>query len=34
MSNHANDQVFAGSVPKVYERYMVPIVFEPYVSSG
>ncbi|MGB9151235.1 MAG: hypothetical protein WCB36_13415, partial [Burkholderiales bacterium] len=24
------DKVFAGSVPKLYEYYMVPLIFEPY----
>ena len=24
------DKVFAGSVPKVYETYLVPMIFEPY----
>jgi SAM-dependent methyltransferase len=24
------DTAFAGSVPQVYERYMVPLIFEPY----
>src|ERR1051326_4807081 len=24
------DKVFAGSIPENYERYMVPLIFEPY----
>ncbi len=24
------DRVFAGSVPRIYERYLVPLIFEPY----
>lgn len=24
------DKVFAGSVPKIYETYLVPLIFEPY----
>jgi SAM-dependent methyltransferase len=28
-----NDAVFAGSVPALYERYMVPMLFEPYASD-
>jgi hypothetical protein len=24
------DKVFAGSVPKIYEAYLVPLIFEPY----
>ena len=26
----AADTVFAGSIPAIYDRYMVPLVFEPY----
>ena len=26
----ANDRVFAGSVPQIYERLLVPLIFEPY----
>ena len=25
-----NDRVFAGSIPEFYERYLVPLIFEPY----
>jgi ubiquinone/menaquinone biosynthesis C-methylase UbiE len=25
-----NDKVFAGSVPEIYDRFMVPLIFEPY----
>lgn len=28
-----NDAVFAGSVPALYERYMVPMLFEPYARD-
>lgn len=24
------DKVFAGSIPENYDRYMVPLIFEPY----
>jgi len=24
------DPVFTGSIPLLYERYMVPLIFEPY----
>lgn len=30
MSTSCNDKVFAGSVPKVYETYLVPLIFQPY----
>ena len=26
----AHDKVFAGSVPEIYDRFMVPLIFEPY----
>lgn len=26
----ATDTIFAGSIPAIYDRYMVPLVFEPY----
>src|SRR5437764_4338042 len=26
----ASDKVFAGSVPEIYDRYLVPLIFEPY----
>jgi ubiquinone/menaquinone biosynthesis C-methylase UbiE len=26
----ATDQVFAGSIPEVYDRFLVPLIFEPY----
>ena len=28
-----SDKVFAGSVPKLYETYMVPLIFEPYAAD-
>src|SRR3954451_23220894 len=29
----ATDKVFAGSVPEIYDRYMVPLIFEPYARD-
>src|SRR5262245_29078824 len=29
----AADRVFAGSIPEVYDRLMVPLIFEPYASD-
>jgi ubiquinone/menaquinone biosynthesis C-methylase UbiE len=29
----ATDKVFAGSVPEFYDRYLVPLIFEPYASD-
>jgi SAM-dependent methyltransferase len=27
------DKVFAGSIPELYERHMVPLIFEPYAAD-
>ena len=27
------DTVFAGSIPQLYQRYLVPLIFEPYASD-
>ena len=27
------DKVFAGSIPEIYERYLVPLIFEPYARD-
>ena len=27
------DKVFAGSIPENYDRYMVPLIFEPYAGN-
>lgn len=29
----AGDKVFAGSIPEIYERYFVPLIFEPYARE-
>jgi ubiquinone/menaquinone biosynthesis C-methylase UbiE len=29
----ATDKVFAGSVPEIYDRLMVPLIFEPYATD-
>jgi ubiquinone/menaquinone biosynthesis C-methylase UbiE len=29
----STDKVFAGSIPEVYERYLVPLIFEPYAED-
>ena len=26
----ATDKVFAGSIPELYNRFLVPLIFEPY----
>jgi SAM-dependent methyltransferase len=28
-----SDKVFAGSIPKLYEEYLVPLIFEPYAED-
>jgi SAM-dependent methyltransferase len=30
MSNSATDKAFTGSIPKFYDTYLVPLIFEPY----
>jgi len=27
------DKMFAGSIPENYDRYMVPLIFEPYAAD-
>ncbi len=33
MNSTATDKVFAGSIPKLYETYLVPLIFEPYAAD-
>ncbi len=33
MSEQISDNVFSGSVPKLYEKYLVPLVFAPYAPD-
>jgi SAM-dependent methyltransferase len=33
MSSADADKVFAGSIPKLYETYLVPLIFEPYAAD-
>ena len=33
MNSNKNDRVFAGSIPNLYEQYMVPMLFEPYAED-
>ena len=32
-SASGTDKVFAGSIPKLYETYLVPLIFEPYAAD-
>ena len=33
MIDTAADKVFAGSIPKLYESYLVPLIFQPYADD-
>src|SRR5687767_13176418 len=33
MSSPDTDKVFAGSIPKLYDTYLVPLIFEPYAAD-
>src|SRR6185369_1061475 len=33
MTNAQSDRVFAGSIPQLYERYLVPLIFQPYADD-
>ncbi|HYC48197.1 MAG TPA: class I SAM-dependent methyltransferase [Burkholderiales bacterium] len=33
MASANADKVFAGSIPAMYERYLVPLIFEPYAAD-
>lgn len=33
MSHPDSDKVFAGSIPGLYEQYLVPMIFEPYAAD-
>ena len=33
MSSADTDKVFTGSIPKLYETYLVPLIFEPYAAD-
>ena len=28
-----SDKVFAGSIPKIYDTHLVPLIFEPYAAD-
>jgi SAM-dependent methyltransferase len=30
---HASDLIFAGSVPELYDRHLVPLIFDPYAAD-
>jgi ubiquinone/menaquinone biosynthesis C-methylase UbiE len=33
MANPDDDRLFAGSIPQIYEQYLVPLIFEPYAAD-
>src|SRR5579871_3012591 len=33
MAMRTGDQVFAGSIPENYDRYVTPLIFEPYAAD-
>ena len=33
MPTEKSDKVFAGSIPKFYDKYLVPLIFEPYAAD-
>jgi SAM-dependent methyltransferase len=33
MTAHGSDKVFTGSIPKLYEEYLVPLIFLPYAAD-
>src|SRR4051812_2201574 len=33
MPSNATDKVFAGSIPQLYEKHFVPLIFEPYAAD-
>ena len=33
MTENATDKIFAGSIPKLYETLLVPLIFEPYAAD-
>ena len=33
MSSPESDKVFAGSIPRLYDEYLVPLIFEPYARD-
>jgi hypothetical protein len=33
MGTPHSDKVFADSIPKLYDTYLVPLIFEPYAAN-
>jgi len=33
MTSNATDKIFAGSIPKIYDTHLVPLIFQPYADD-
>ena len=33
MTSDASDRAFSGSIPKIYDTHLVPLIFEPYARD-
>ena len=33
MNTSSGDRAFAGSIPQLYEQYLVPLIFDPYARD-
>ena len=33
MGSPESDKIFVGSIPKLYEEYLVPLIFQPYAED-
>ena len=33
MGGPESDKIFAGSIPRLYEKYLVPLIFQPYAED-
>src|SRR5262245_3351818 len=33
MNSPTTDRVFSGSIPQLYQHYLVPLIFEPYAAD-
>jgi len=33
LNRHDSDKIFAGSIPELYDKHLVPLIFEPYAAD-
>jgi ubiquinone/menaquinone biosynthesis C-methylase UbiE len=33
LNHHGSDKIFAGSIPELYDKHLVPLIFEPYAAD-